>query len=150
MSTQEKTIMTNKKKIKIALLSVLGFFLLMFVILVYHIANAKPIESATIQVSRIDFDKNFDSLTTVDITEKLHKIEGVKSEIIIKRNVVVYFHDNRVADSKKIYDELMKTGNYKAERFVLPPELANKEVCPVMNKDGIQYKFSKFIQRIFN
>jgi len=150
MSTQEKTIMTNKKKIKIALLSVLGFFLLMFVILVYHIANAKPIESATIQVSRIDFDKNFDSLTTVDITEKLHKIEGVKSEIIIKRNVVVYFHDNRVADSKKIYDELMKTGNYKAERFVLPPGLANKEVCPVMNEDGIQYKFSKFIQRIFN
>lgn len=142
--------MTTRKKIKIALLSVLGFCLLMFAILVYHIANARPIENATIQVSRIDFDKPFDSLSTVDITNKLHTIEGVKSEIIVKRNVVVYFHDNRIADSKKVYDELMKTGNYKAERFILPPGLANKQVCPVIKKDGISYKFTKFVQKIFN
>jgi hypothetical protein len=150
MTTKNKPKMTTRKKIKIAILSVLGFFLVMFVILVYHIANARPIESATIQVSRIDFDKNFDSIATEDIKQKLHTIEGVKSEIIVKRNVVVYFHDNRVADSKKVYDELMKTGNYKAERFLLPPGLANNEVCPVMDKDGVKYKFSKFVQRIFN
>lgn len=150
MTTKSKPKMTTRKKIKIAVLSILGFFVLMFVILVYHIANARPVENATIQVSRIDFDKPFDSLAATDIKEKLHRIAGVKSEIIVKRNVVVYFHDNRVADSKKVYDELMKTGNYKAERFVLPPGLANNEVCPVMNKDGISYKFTKFIQRIFN
>jgi hypothetical protein len=150
MMTNDKPKMTTRKKIKIALLSILGFVVLMFAILVYHIANARPLESATIQVSRIDFDKPFDSLATVDITQKLHAIEGVKSEIIVKRNVVVYFHDNRVADSKKVYDQLMKKGNYKAQRFILPAALANKEVCPVMNKDGIQYKFSKFVQRIFN
>ncbi|MDI1318433.1 hypothetical protein [Flavobacterium sp.] len=150
MTTKDKPKMTNRKKIKIALLSILSFIVLMFAILVYHIANARPIESATIQVSRIDFDKAFDSTSTIDITKKLHAIEGVKSEIIVKRNVVVYFHDNRVADSKKVYDELMKTGNYKAQRFILPASLANKEVCPVMNKEGLQYKFSKFVQRIFN
>lgn len=150
MNTEIKPKMTTRKKIKIALLSVLGFFLLMFVILVYHIANARPLENATIQVSRIDFDKPFDSASTADITQKLHNIEGVKSEIIVKRNVVVYFHDNRIADSKKVYDELMKTGNYKAERFVLPAGLANNQVCPVIKKDGISYKFSKFVQKIFN
>ena len=150
MNTEIKPKMTTRKKIKIALLSVLGFFLLMFVILVYHIANARPLENATIQVSRIDFDKPFDSASTADITQKLHNIEGVKSEIIVKRNVVVYFHDNRIADSKKVYDELMKTGNYKAERFLLPAGLANNQVCPVIKKDGISYKFSKFVQKIFN
>jgi len=150
METKIKPKMTTRKKIKIALLSVLGFFLLMFVILVYHIANARPLENATIQVSRIDFDKPFDSLSAADITQKLHTIEGVKSEIIVKRNVVVYFHDNTIADSKKVYNELMKTGNYKAERFVLPPGLANNQVCPVIKKDGISYKFSKFVQKIFN
>lgn len=150
MKNTAKPKMTTRKKIKIVLLSILGFVVLMFAILVYHIANAKPVESATVQVSRIDFDKTFDSTSTADITQKLHAIPGVKSEIIVKRNVVVYFHDNRVADSKKVYDELMKTGNYKAQRFILPTSLANKEVCPVMNKDGMQYKFSKFIQRIFN
>lgn len=142
--------MRINKKVKITLLSILGFFLLMFVILVYHIATARPVESATIQVSRIDFDKEFDSASTADITQKLHTIPGVKSEIIVKRNVVVYFHDNRVADSKKIYDELMKTGHYNAQRFILPASFANKQVCPVMNRDGFSYKFSKFIQGIFN
>lgn len=142
--------MKNSKKIKIALLSILGFFLLMFVILVYHIAVARPVENATIQVSRIDFDKPFDSLTTIEIKQKLHTIAGVKSEIIVKRNVVVYFHDNQIADSKKVYDELMTKGNYEAERFVLPENLANKQVCPVMKKDGVSYKFTKFVQGIFN
>lgn len=142
--------MKNSKKIKIALLSILGFFLLMFVILVYHIAAARPVENATIQVSRIDFDKPFDSLTTIEIKQKLHTIAGVKSEIIVKRNVVVYFHDNQIADSKKVYDELMTKGNYEAERFVLPENIANKQVCPVMKKDGVSYKFTKFVQGIFN
>ena len=142
--------MKINKKIKIALLSILGFFLLMFVILVYHIATARPIENATIQVSRIDFDKPFDSMSAIYIKQKLHDIPGVKSDIIIKRNVVVYFHDNKVADSKRIYDELMTTGQYNAQRFILPEGLANKQVCPVIKKDGISYKFTQFVQRIFN
>ena len=142
--------MKVNKKIKIALLSILGFFLLMFVILVYHIATAKPVDNANIQISRIDFDKPFDSISTIDIQQKLHAIAGVKSEIIVKRNVVVYFHDNRIADSKKVYDELMTKGNYNAKRFIVPANLANKEVCPVMRRDGISYKFTKFIQGIFN
>jgi len=142
--------MSINKKVKIGLLSILGFVLLLFIILVYHIATAKPIENATIQVSRIDFDKPFDSLSTIAIKQKLHTIAGVKDEIIVKRNVVVYFHDNRIADSKKVYNELMAKGNYKAERFILPANLANKQVCPVMKKDGISYKFTKFIQGIFN
>lgn len=142
--------MKVNKKIKIALLSILGFFLLMFVILVYHIATAKPVDNANIQISRIDFDKPFDSISTIDIQQKLHAIPGVKSEIIVKRNVVVYFHDNRIADSKKVYDELMTKGNYNAKRFIVPANLANKQVCPVMRRDGISYKFTKFIQGIFN
>ncbi|MCF6131645.1 hypothetical protein [Flavobacterium wongokense] len=142
--------MKINKKVKIALLSILGFFLLMFAILVYHIATARPVESATIQVSRIDFDKPFDSIAAVDITQKLHGIPGVKSDIIVKRNVVVYFHDNRIADSKKVYDELMATGHYNAQRFILPAAFANKQVCPVMNRDGASYKFTKFVQGVFN
>ena len=142
--------MRTNKKIKIALLSILGFVLFLFLILVYHIATARRPENATIQVSRIDFDKPFDSLSANDIKQKLQTIAGVQSEIIVKRNVVVYFHDNRIADSKKVYDELMTEGNYKAKRFVLPANLANQQVCPVMKKDGISYKFTKFIQGIFN
>ena len=123
-----------------------------FAILVFHIATAKPVvyDNATIQVSRIDFDKPFDSLSEIDITKKIKSIPGVKSEIIVKRNVVVYFHDNKIADSKKVFGQLMTMGNYKAKRFVIPAALASKSVCPVMNKNSFNYKFSKAIQRIFN
>lgn len=141
--------MKINKKVKIVLLSILGIGLLFFAILVYHIANARPIENATIQISRIDFDKPFDSLGTVDIKEKLHSIKGVKSDIIVKNNVVVYFHDNTVADSKKVYNELMSKGDYKAERFVLPASMANQQACPVIKKDGLSYKFTKLVQSIF-
>ncbi|WP_412476926.1 hypothetical protein [Flavobacterium sp. TBRC 19031] len=142
--------MRINRTVKKIVLSLLGVVLLLFGILVYHIASMKPVENANIQISRIDFDKPFDSLSTIEIKKKLHEIKGVKSEIIVKRNVVVYFHDNNIADSKKVYDELMNKGNYKAERFLLPANLAQKQVCPVMKKDSYKYKFSKFIQGIFN
>lgn len=148
--TKKQKRMKINKTVKRIAWGILGTGVLLFAILVYHIATAKPVENATIQVSRIDFDRPFDSLSSIDIKQKLHSINGVKSEIIVKKNVVVYFHDNRIADSKKVYDELMTKGNYHAERFILPAGLANKQVCPVMNKDGFKYKFSKFIQGIFN
>lgn len=141
--------MRINKKIKIFLLSILGIFVLLFGILVFHIANARPIENATIQISRIDFDKPFDSLSTILIKEQLHSIKGVKSDIIVKNNVVVYFHDNQIVNSEKVYAELMNKGDYNAKRFILPVSLANNQVCPVMKKDGFKYKFSKFIQSIF-
>lgn len=142
--------MKINKTVKRIALSLLGVVVLLFGILVYHIANARPVENATIQISRIDFAQPFDSLSAVAIKEKLHSINGVKSDIIVKENVVVYFHDNTIVDSQKVYDELMTKGDYKAERFLLPPSLANKQVCPVMKKDSFKYKFSKFIQGIFN
>lgn len=141
--------MSIKKKIKIAVLSILGITLVLFVVLVYHIANARPIENANIQVSRIDFDQPFDSLSTIQIKEKLHAIQGVKSDIIVKNNVVVYFHDNTVVDSKKVFAELMTKGDYKAQRFILPATMANNQVCPVMKKDSFKYKFSKWVQKHF-
>jgi hypothetical protein len=142
--------MKINQTLKKVVLSLLGIALMLFGILVYHIASIKPVENANIQISRIDFDKPFDSISSIDIQKKLHEIKGVKSEIIVKRNVVVYFHDNNIADSKKIYDELMTKGNYKAERFLLPANLAQKQVCPVMKKDSFKYQFTKFIQGIFN
>lgn len=140
----------NRKKIKIALLSVFGVAVLLFGVLVYHIASARPIENAHIQVSRIDFERPFDSLGAIEITEKLHQIPGVKSEVIVKNNVVVYFHDNTIADSKKVFDQLMQKGAYKARRFIVPAHLANAQACPVMEKDGYKYRFARFVQGVFN
>ncbi len=143
----------NKKKIKIFLGSVLGITLLLFVVLVIHIATAKPIvyDNATLQISRIDFVSPLDSAKAKEIHHNLKSIDGVTNpKINLEKGVVVYFHNNKITDSKKVYDELMSKGNYNAKRYIISNELAQKKACPVMNEDSFSYKFSRGIQRIFN
>jgi hypothetical protein len=131
-------------------LSIVIIFVLLVGITVYHITSKKPIDNATVQISRIDFDKPFDSLGKIDIQKKLHEISGVKTDMVVERNVVVYFHEKKIANSKQVFDQLMKKGNYKAERFLVHDSIAAKSVCPAMPEDGIKYKFSRFVQSIFN
>ena len=105
--------MKINKKVKIALGSIFGIFLILFVVLVVHIATAKPlvIDNASLQISRIDFKEPIDSLKAKEIHRNLKSIPGfINDSYNLKNNVVVFFHDNKIADSKKIYEELMKKG----------------------------------------
>ena len=145
--------MKINKKIKIAAISIVSVFLVLFIVLVAHIATAKPIvyDNANLQISRIDFKEPLDEAKVKEIHRNLKSIDGVKSDHFNReRGVVVYYHDNRVANSQKIFDQLMAKGNYNATRFVISKEMAAMQVCPVMNKDDFSYKFSKGIKRIFN
>lgn len=139
-----------KKKIKLVLLGLTGTTLLLFLALVVHIALVKPPENATIQISRIDFDQPFDAQKAAEITRQIESIPGVKKGVLVKKNVVVYFHDNRVADSKKVFDELMKKGNYKAKRFIISADLSQKQVCPVINQNSFYFKLSKIVHKYIN
>lgn len=133
--------------------SVFGTFTLLFIVLVVHIATAKPValDNATMQISRIDFKEPIDEAKAKEIHRNLKSIAGVMSDRLNKdTGVLVFFHDNRIANSEKIYNELMSKGNYKAERYVIAPELASKKVCPAINTNSFSYKFSRGIQRIFN
>lgn len=143
--------MKINKKVKIAVLSILGVFLLLFAILVYHIANAKPIDNATIQVSRIDFKEPIDATKASEINKNMKSIDGViNPHYFPKSNAVVYLHDMKVINSKQVYDQFMKKTNLKAERYIVPENLASKEVCPVMSENSFKAKFSRQVQRIFN
>ncbi|CAM3600708.1 hypothetical protein [Flavobacterium chungbukense] len=144
--------MQINKTIKKVLWGVMLTFVLFFGILIFHIITAKPAvyESPNLQVSRIDFKENIDSVAAKKICADLRSIKGLTSDsIIVKRNVVVYFHNNKITDSKKVYDELMTKGNYSAERYILPANLASKEVCPV-DQNSFSYKMSQKINRFFN
>lgn len=137
------------KKVVIAV-TVIG--VLFMAILLFHIITAKPAvyENANLQVSRIDFKSNIDSLQAKQICADLRTIKGLTSDsIIVKRNVVVYFHNNKITNSEKVYNELMSKRPYEAERFILPANMANKEVCPV-DQNSVSYKLSKSINQFFN
>ena len=142
-----------KKKIKIIVGGAFGVTLLLFGVLVFHIATAKPVayDNATMQISRIDFQEPLDSMKMKTIHHQLKSIPGfINDSYNLETGVLVYFHDNRIADSKKIFEELMSKGNYKATRYIVPKELASNKVCPVMNEGSISYAFTKQVKRIFN
>ena len=145
--------MKINKKVKIIVGSILGIFVLLFLVLVVHIATAKPlvIDNASLQISRIDFKEPIDSIKAKEINKKKKKIPGVKTDRLnIETGVLVYFHDIKIANSEEIYNQLVALGDYKAERYILPKGLENKTACPVMTEDSFSYKFSRGIQRIFN
>lgn len=145
--------MKINKTIKIAAISIVSVFLVLFIVLVAHIATAKPVvyDNANLQISRIDFNEPLDSAKVKEIHRNLKSINGVKSDHFnMARGVVVYYHDNRITDASKVFDQLMAKGKYNAKPFVISKEMAAMQVCPVMNKDDFSYKFSKGIKRIFN
>ena len=144
--------MKTTKIIKKALWTVLIITGLFFAILIFHIITAKPAvyESANLQVSRIDFKTNIDSVQAKQICADLRSIKGLTSDsIIVKRNVVVYFHNNKITNSEKVYNQLMDKRDYDAKRYILPENLANKEVCPV-DQNSYSYKLSQKANRFFN
>jgi hypothetical protein len=145
--------MKVNKNVKIALGSILGIFLVLFIVLVVHIATAKPVEydNATLQVSRIDFKEPIDSVMAKQINRDMKSIAGVKNPAVFaEKKVVVYYHDIKIANSEQVYNQLIAKGNYKAERYLVPAALASNSVCPVMDEDSFSFKFSRGIQRIFN
>ena len=144
--------MKINKTIKKALWIGLIITILFFAIFIFHIVTAKPAvyENPNLQVSRIDFKANIDSVQAKQICSDLRSIKGLTSDsIIVKRNVVVYFHNNKITNSKKVFDQLMAKRNYDAQRYILPANLANKEVCPV-NQNSFSYKLSQKVNRFFN
>ncbi|MFD2602578.1 hypothetical protein [Flavobacterium suzhouense] len=139
-------------KIKKILFILSGIMILLLAVLIFHIITAKPAsyDNPNLQVSRIDFESDIDSLQAKQICSDLRTIKGLTSDsIIVKRNVVVYFHNNKVTDSQKVFDELMSRRHYRAKRYILPPGMAAKEVCPV-DQSSAGYKLSRKINQFFN
>lgn len=150
--TKTKNIIVMNKTVKKVLVILAGIVVMFVAILIYHIITVKPVEyeNANIQVSRIDFDSTIDSLQAKQICADLRTIKGLTSDsIIVKRNVVVYFHNNSMTNSEKVYNELMRKRDYKAKRYVVPAHLANKAVCPI-DQNSFSYKLFKTVNQFFN
>ncbi|MDN3710132.1 hypothetical protein QW060_24965 [Myroides ceti] len=145
--------MNLKKTLKIVGGSVGGIILILFVILVVHIATAKSVEldNNTLQISRMDFNKPLDSLERKQILSDLKSIPGVKKEHLNMENgVLVYYHDNTIISAKEVWEQMVAKRNYSVAQYVVSAEAASKQVCPVGNSDSFSYKFSRGVQRLFN
>ena len=137
------------KTLKKGLYTIAG---LLFLFFVYTIFTSKPglVNNANVQVSRIDFKSDITASQAKEICKNLRTIKGLTSDsIIVKRNTVVYFANNTITNSEKVYNQLMSKGSYDAKRFIVPVQMASVEVCP-LDRDGLTYKISKKLIQFFN
>lgn len=141
-----------KRRIRSGLLALLGLFFFLFIALVIHIATAPSLEvdNATLQIARIDFHQPMTPEMAKELHRQVKAIPGVTHDKYFPdKGVLVYWLDNRITDSKRVFEQLMAKGHYDAERFTVPEHLAQQRVCPAMDPNSFKYRFSVAVQRIF-
>lgn len=146
--------MSTKKKIKIAIFSLLGFCLLLFATLVVHIAimvkGKSQLSSTTIQIARVDFQQELDADQLATIQEDIRALKGVKSSFFNpKSNILIYTFDNRENNAKKIYQEAIQSSNIISTRYV-PSSEELEAGCPVINKNSFYGRLTDAISAIIN
>lgn len=144
--------MNIRKLFKRTLIGLFACFFIMVFILIIHILNvtSEPIDNATLQISRIDFESSLDQTEENQIKSQLKSLSAVKSwRINRETGVLVFFHDNRYLESQDIASLIDVHTNLHPKLYKLSDSLAKKKVCPV-NQDSFAYHFSKGVQRIFN
>ena len=141
-----------KKKIKIIALSLLGVSVLLFVVLLVHIVimvkKEGQMPNATLQLARVDFEQPMDSSLVVNIEKKVKSMDGVKNTYYnYTSNILVYGYDNRVNNSKNIFNKAIKKQGFIAHPYVVSAIQANSG-CPAMGKNSFYTKITKIIYKI--
>lgn len=142
------------KKVKIAIFSLLGVAVLFFAVLLVHIVimvkNRPPVENATIQMARADFNEPIDATAATKIQNEIKEQPGVKSTYFnSKTNILVYTFDNRDNDAQDIYNKTIKNSGFASVRKIYSAE-ESKTGCPVMDNNSFYGKLTKVVTSIVN
>ncbi|MGH2643860.1 MAG: hypothetical protein ACRDE2_07930, partial [Chitinophagaceae bacterium] len=116
--------MKINKKIKIALLSALGIAVLLIITLLVHVTimvkEMRDLPDATIQMARADFIQPVDSMSALQIEDKVMDQPGVKSTYFNSKDyTLVYTFDNRVDNAQNIYNHAIKNDGFNSSRFIV-------------------------------
>jgi hypothetical protein len=145
---------TRRKRLKRFLWIFASLSLLLFAVLVVHIYSVtKPVkyDNNDLQLSRIDFKEDIDSIEAAKIRSFVASLPGVQNAMFnTQDNILVYGYSLGKQTSTEVYNQLIKFGHYKAEKFVVSAEQLNSG-CPMgKNKNSFVYKLSAFIYNCFN
>ncbi len=142
--------MNRKKTLRIVMI-ISGLMILLFGVLVFHIAqvtNPKNKPHFGIQLSRIDFDQPLDSATATEACNYVKSIDGVGNAMYsYEFHNIVFSHDLSKVKGKAVYDALMTSKQLNAQLYVVNAEDAAKNAkCPVVNNKGILMTLAHKIQ----
>jgi hypothetical protein len=120
--------------------------------LVIHIAMVTPkANKYTYQLSRIDFKQQVDEAGAAKIRAFVAGLPGVKSTYFNpESNTLVYTYLISAQNSANVYDRLMESGHYKAERYIVDNS-SIQNGCPI-NADNstVTGRMMAFASGLFN
>jgi cell division protein FtsX len=144
----------EKRKIKKIAIWSASIFIVLFVVLIIHILMVtKPVvyDNADLQLSRIDFKQDIDSLEANKIKHFVMTLPGIENVAFNdKDEILIYGYRLGQQSSDNVYKKLIEFGNYKAEKYVVSAEQLNTG-CPIgKDRSSLSYRFSSYIYKCFN
>lgn len=144
----------NRKKIIRIVSVVSGVALLLFVVLVVHIAmvtNPKDKPYYGIQLSRIDFKTPLDSQQVNEVSAFVKSINGVGNTMYnYEYHNLVFSHQLGEVSGQEVYEKLVSEKHVDATRFYLTPEeIAKTAKCPVMTDKSVLMSLAHKVQLYF-
>lgn len=136
-----------KRRILVKLLiGLASTVVILLVVLIAHIYSATNKKSETmLQLSRIDFKEPISQTESIKIKSFVAHLDGVEAVLFNTDNgTLVYTYTISKQNSKNVYDQLMKFGNYKAERYMVSAETAQNG-CPAGMDQGFAGKLTSLI-----
>lgn len=145
--------MKKQKLLKIAMWTTSIFAVLTIVLIthIYLVTRKIDYPNKTLQLSRIDFKQPVNAAEAGTIKAFVQHQPGVNHAMFNPdTGILIYTYANDKQTSLNVYNQLMSSGNYKAERFIVP-ESAAANGCPVMgDKDSFNGKLTACISKLFN
>lgn len=146
--------MKTKKIIKRGIIVSLGVGFLFVATLLIHIVvmvqGKSPLPFATTQIARIDFNEEINPTQAQIIEDKFREFQGVKStHFNLDDGILVYTFDNRLNDSKQIYDGFMKESNLLGSRYIVSEEDLSRG-CPAIDNDSFYGKLTQVVSKVVN
>jgi hypothetical protein len=143
----------KKGILKKIVLSVVCVVTLLFGVLVYHIhavTRAKNDFRTTRQLSRIDFTEAPDSAEATRLRYYVAGMDGIQSTYYnYASHILVYTFSPEKQSSDKVFDAVMKHGNYHAKKYEVSEQDLAKG-CPAMSQSSLSYRSARFVSSIFN
>lgn len=119
----------------------LGVLLILFIALGIHLyfvtGHFYQAKGPQLQMSRIDFNQPVDSVEGAKIQSFVNHIDGVqKSYFNLEDDILVYAFYNDRQTSQNVFNELMASGDYNAEKYVVSED-DKKTGCPAMSGGSV-------------
>lgn len=131
------------------ILIVIGVFLVSLITHIYVTTNDVNDGGHTNwQLSRIDFLQPIDSVEAGKIINTTRAIAGVTQAIFnLEQGTLVYAYFPGTLSSEKVFDQVVKSGNYKAKRYIVTDAM-EKRSCPVMTGGEMTRRLALYWRRM--